>query len=256
MTHEQVQNNQYDPRTKLFIVMCLSSLAVFLEDLVLMTGVLIVALGISFYFQSEVLKAIYKLRKFLWIFVAMVFIQSIFTSGGEELFSIGDITVLSSLGVTRGISIILRIMIILVSATIMGTSSSRDIVQGLYQWKIPYELAFMVAIAIRFLPLLKEEAVDIITAIQLRGLELEKVPWGKKIKIYSYLIMPMISSVIVKSRELAIAVEMRGFRAYPTRTSYRVLHLSIKDYAVMFSAGLITAAILSIYFGDFINLAG
>ncbi|OWZ83838.1 energy-coupling factor transporter transmembrane component T family protein [Natranaerobius trueperi] len=248
VTQKREQMNQYDPRTKLVIVMCISSLAVLLQDILLMTGVLIVAFGFSFYFKSDVIKALYKLRRFFWVFVAMLFIQSVFTTGGKELISIGDFTLVSSLGLFRGISIILRVMIIIVSATIMTTSSSRDIVQGLYQWKIPYELTFMVAVAIRFLPLLKEEVEDMVIAIQLRGLELEKIPMGQKIKIYSYLLMPMIASVMGKAKDLSIAVEMRGFRAYPYRTSFRQLNLAIKDYAVMTFTTIITITVMWFYF--------
>ena len=82
-----------------------------------------------------------------------------------------------------------------------------------------------------------------ITAIQLRGLDFEKVPTGKKIRIYSYLIMPMIASVIGKAQDLAIAVEMRGFRAFPYRTSFRMLRFAPKDYILMITAGVLTVLV-------------
>ena len=229
-----------DPRTKLVLVMCISSLAVILQDLLLMSGVMLIAVALSVCFGSNFVRGLKRVRAFAWIFVLMVLAQSIFTSGGSEILGVGGISLISTLGLQRGGSVVLRILIIVASAGIMTTSSSRDILQGLSQWKVPYEIGFMVAVAIRFLPLLREEAVDILTAVQLRGLELDRIPVRQRLRIYSYLLTPMISSVLGKSRELALAVEMRGFRAYPERTSYRVLRPGGWDYGVSLVAVLLT----------------
>ena len=230
----------FDPRSKLILVLCISSLGVLLQDVWWMGAVLGVALLMSLLFGAEPLNALWRLRRIIWIFAAMAFVQSIFTSGGEYLLVVRGVPVLTTLGLHRGVTILFRVLIILVSARIMTTCSSRDIIQGLYQWKIPYEIAFMVALAIRFLPLLRQEAQDMFTAVQLRGLQLDQIPWGEKIKIYSYLLMPMVSSVLAKSEELAVAVEMRGFRAYPHRTSHRTLKLQVKDYMLMSLSALVT----------------
>jgi energy-coupling factor transport system permease protein len=120
-----------------------------------------------------------------------------------------------------------------VSATILTTSNSREIVQGLVQWKCPYEIAFMVSIAIRFLPILKEEMLDVVIAIQLRGIELNKVKISKKVKIYKYILLPIVVNSILKAKELSSAMEMRAFRAYSTRTSYMVLKMSMTDYLII-----------------------
>ena len=237
----------FDPRTKIVLVMSLTSLAVFVGDPYWLGGLLLVSLFLSYYFKTSLIKVLVKFKKFIGIIIGMIFIQSIFKPGGESLLSIQGIAIITSVGLYKGIAILLRMLIIIVSATILGTSNSRDIVQGLYQWKIPYELAFMVSVAIRFLPLLKEEAIDIYTAIQLRGLNIKELSFKDKVKVYSYLIMPLISGVINKAKELAISVEMRGFRASPNRTSYRCLKLKGSDYFVMTLSLVITAALFIIY---------
>ena len=118
------------------------------------------------------------------------------------------------------------LLIVIAAAVVMTTANSRDIIQGLIQWKVPYELAFMVTIAIRFLPLLQEEATDTLTALQLRGVNLKKIPILKRLRTYSYLLMPLLTSVLIKARDLSVAMEMRAFRAYPQRTSLRELHFA------------------------------
>jgi len=98
----------------------------------------------------------------------------------------------------------------------------------------------MVSIAIRFLPILKEEMSDMIIAIQLRGIDIKKVKLIKKIKIYKYIMLPIVTNSILKARELSLAMEMRGFRAYSTRTSYMVLKMNRLDYLIIASSIVVT----------------
>ena len=91
----------------------------------------------------------------------------------------------------------------------------------------------MVSIAIRFLPIFKEEMTDSIIAIQLRGIDLKGCKTRDKIKIYKYIFLPIVINSILKARELASAMEMRGFRAYSERTSFRKLKMERSDYIII-----------------------
>lgn len=234
-----------DPRTKLVIVFSLSTLAVFVKNIYLLFLVLIVSISIAYYFRRN-LDFIRKARKFIILFIGIAFIQSIFSPAGTTLFAIGKLSILTTGGQVKGIRVILRMLIIIISATIMTTSGSREIIQGLIQWKIPYEIAFMVSLAVRFLPILAEEARDVYIAIQLRGIEIDKLSLGKRFQIYSYLFMPILSGVIFKARELSTSIEARAFRAYPERTSFIKLQMVRSDYLVIFLSLTFTAAILYI----------
>jgi energy-coupling factor transport system permease protein len=44
------------------------------------------------------------------------------------------------------------------------------------------------------------------------------------------MLIPITVNSIMKAKELAAAMEMRGFRAYPERTSYMVLKMRAFDY--------------------------
>lgn len=222
-----------DPRTKLFIVLSISSLAVFLRETYLMAVVLCLSVGVTKALKADLAAIIKNMRKLLGIFVAIVILQSIFNNEGTAILNIMDISLITDMGLRRGIQTILRFLIIISSAAILTTSNSREIIQGLIQWRVPFELAFMVSVAIRFLPLLREEVSDMFTAIQLRGVNLKRIPLYKRLKTYSYLLMPMISSVLLKSQDLSVAMEMRAFRAFPGRTSFRVLHFTQADYLIM-----------------------
>jgi energy-coupling factor transport system permease protein len=228
-----------DPRAKLVMVLVVSTLAVWSRDARILGFLLFLSLLACYWVGSDMGALFKKLKRFVWIFVAMAIIQSIFTSGGTPLVALGRLVLVSDVGLMRSIQIVLRFLIIVSSALVMTSSHAREIIQGLVQWRIPYELAFMVSVAIRFLPLLQEEVTDMMTAIQLRGVNLKQIPVPRRLKTYSYLLMPMIASVLMKSRDLSMAMEMRAFRAYPTRTSLRILTFVPLDYIAMAASGMV-----------------
>ncbi|MFW5649474.1 MAG: energy-coupling factor transporter transmembrane component T family protein [Candidatus Alkaliphilus sp. MAG34] len=243
----RTKETNIDPRTKLVIVLCLSTLAVFIKDILFLSGILLVTIIISMIFKVDMLQVLRKTKRLLYVLLAIAIVQSIFSMEGQILIGIGKLTILTTAGFQKGLEFIIRIMIIISSAAIVTTSNSREIVQGLVQWKLPYEIAFMVSIGIRFLPVLTEEIKDSIIAIQLRGVEIEKIPLRKKLHVYSYLFTPILISTIIRAQKLSTSIEMRGFRAYETRTSYMVLKMSYVDYLIMFSCLLCTSALMYLY---------
>lgn len=158
--------------------------------------------------------------------------QSIFMKDGNNIITVKGINLLNKYGIEKGFEFIFRIMIIIFSATILGTSNSREIVQGFVQMGMPYELAFMVATGIRFLPIMTEEIKDSIVAIKLRGVELEELPFKERLNIYSYIFIPIVLGTISKAKKLSTSIEMRGFRAYDSRTSYMELYMTKTDYLI------------------------
>ncbi|MBA5942113.1 MAG: energy-coupling factor transporter transmembrane protein EcfT, partial [Methanophagales archaeon] len=200
-----------DPRTKLVMVLCLSSLAVLIPNISVLVGVLLVSFLISIMLKGDLFPAFKQLQKLLWLIVIVAVAQSLFAPGGSVIVALGTFPLLTTGGLIKGAEFILRMAVIVVSATIVATSNYREIVQGLVQWKIPYEIAFMVSIAIRFLPMLTEEIKDVMLAIQLRGVELEKIPFKRRLQIYSYILTPIVIGTVIKAEKLATAMETRAF---------------------------------------------
>jgi energy-coupling factor transport system permease protein len=106
-------------------------------------------------------------------------------------------------------------------------------IQGIVQFGLPYEFAFMTAVGIKFMPLLVEEFKDTYTAIQLKGIEIKSLPLIERFKISSYILTPVIASTINKGKKLSISVESRGFRVYDKRTSLVNLKFCNIDYLLI-----------------------
>jgi energy-coupling factor transport system permease protein len=236
-----------DVRTKIIIVLCLSTPAVLIQDPFLLTALFVISVLISLFTGSNLKMVFKKLSSVWYIFLVLVLAQSIFGGSGAELLSFGRLTILTTGGIIKGIEFILRLMIIIISATIMTTSNQREIIQGLNQFKIPYEISFMVSVAIRFLPMLSSEIKNTLTAVQLRGVELEKLKFFRRIKLYRYIFYPILINTVKKAQRLSIAMETRAFRAYPERTSYLVLRFRAIDYFVI-SISFLTSTLIIFYY--------
>lgn len=237
-----------DPRTKIIIVLCISTLAVFIQNIYILLSVLTFTIFLTALIGSGLLQVIKKIGAMWYLFLLIAVVQSIFIHSGKILIKVGSFELLTAGGVLLGIEFILRIFIIVYSAAILSTSSSREMIQGLVQWKIPYEIAFMVSITIRFLPIFSRELKDTVTAVQLRGVDLYRIQLRKRLKVYYYIFMLVVIGAVRKAHNLSVAMETRAFRAYPNRTSYLILKMNNIDYSLISIFPVITISLIILYY--------
>jgi len=233
-----------DPRTRIFIVLIISSAAIIFKDLKALMLLLLLTLLLCKLLSISLSGTVRKLRKLWYFFIVLTLIQSFFTHGGDTLLALGGLRILTTAGLEAGISIILRMSIIVYSAMIIASASSMDIVYGLTAMKLPQEIGFMVLLAIKFLPLIREEFFDSITAVQLSGIDLKKIPLGKKLSLYTYILTPSVIKALNRARYISLSMECRGFRTYPARTFYRRLKMKAADYFTILAA---LASIIAIF---------
>ncbi len=223
----------YDPRTYLAIAIGSSILAVLLQK-GYMIGVLTIVLFIcTVCFGVDIRKVFKKLKRLWQVIILVAIMQSLFQPSGRVLLAFYDITIISSGGLEKGIVVLCRLAILIMGGSLLAKCGTRSLIRAMIQMKVPYELAYMVSIAIRFLPIFSSELKDALISLQLRGVDIGRIKWSKRIKVYSYLMLPVVAGSIAKAQDLAIAMEMRGFRAYPTRTSYYILKIKSVDMLII-----------------------
>ncbi len=219
----------WDPRTKLVMVICISTLAVVYSEPMLLLGLLFSTFVILLYLKVDLKQVYYRLKGMIAILILLMFVQSVFSPDGQTLIELNHLPLLTTGGMMKGLSVGIRMGVILSSALILSTINAYDLMRGLVQWKVPYEIAFMVFISAKFLPILAEEATDTFTAIQMRGVDFAKISWREKAHVYTSLLVPIIFGTMVKAQRLAITMEARGARAYPRRTYMRQLVMKKQD---------------------------
>jgi energy-coupling factor transport system permease protein len=238
-----------DPRTRLLLVASLTTLAVAFNNMISQGLLLLATVLLCLAFGRAGVKLFARAKWLLGFFVLMAVVQSVFNADDRVVLAVKGVTVLSAGGIELGACFLCRMTVIIFSAGILAAAGSRMMIQGLVALKLPYELAFMTTCAISFLPMIATDMKDSLTALQLRGIELGKLRLYRKIKVYGYLIIPVLEGVAVKAKELSCAMEMRAFRAYNKRTSYIILSLRARDYVIMALTIMGLAASLCVYFG-------
>jgi len=138
-----------------------------------------------------------------------------------------------------------RFIVLVESFSMFFLTTSPDLLGlALEQSHIPYEFCFAFTTAVRFVPVLAEEAQTIMDAQKSRGLELEKGNFLKRIRNYIPILIPLIVSAIRRSLELAEAMESRAWGASVKRTNLYVLKLRKHDVAlVAIAVGMLVSAV-------------
>ena len=236
-----------DPRIKLLLLVGLSTAALAIRmpaaliSLLFLTLLILLAGGV----KSQVIWV--KLRG-LFGLVAMLFIlQCLFSRSGEPFLTVRGLTLVTDTGYETAVLVSLRLLIVILGALVVAVGDTRDYLLAMTQCKLPYEIAFMVLAALRFLPMLREEAHDVLCAAQMRGMRIKKTGLKRKAGAYISIILPVVSGAIQRAGQLSIAMEARGFRAFPKRTSMRRLNMRPGDWIYLAVFCLLLAAIIVFY---------
>lgn len=241
------QIRQVDPRTRMSVVMVASTLAVAIRDPVWLTGILLATLLALLTLGGGGLNMA-RFTRLAPLFAGLLVIQSVFSPSGEPLLTAGSVALVTTGGVIKGVSVVLRMLIVIVSASLLMAADPMKLVRGLVHLRVPHELAFMVLLGVRFLPVLIEDVRDAFTAIQLRGVNLKEVPLSRRLGIYRSIFLPVVASSVMRAQKTATAMEARAFRAFPRRTYMESLSLSWLDRVVISGVFLAGAASMFIYF--------
>jgi len=100
------------------------------------------------------------------------------------------------------------------------STSPRDLLLGMTKLKMPYELAFMLTLAIRFVPVITREINHVIDAQKARGHKIKfsfKQPI-KSLETFFPILIPTFYLLLIKAFDLSLSIEARAFRAFKTRT--------------------------------------
>ena len=93
-----------------------------------------------------------------------------------------------------------------------------------------HEIAMMMSIALRFIPILMEETDKIMKAQIARGADFETGNIIQKAKNMIPLLVPLFISAFRRANDLAMAMEARCYHGGDNRTQMKPLHYESRDY--------------------------
>lgn len=227
-----------DARAKI-IVMFMYILLIFLAnnifDYFILFLILIISILASRIRISFILKGIIPV---VWVIIITIIFHLFLTKGGEVIFEWGKV-IIYSYGIEQAIFISLRILFLILAASLFTlTTTMLDSTMGIEKLmsplkfvKVPVsEIAFMMSISIRFIPLLFEETEKLINAQKARGANIAKGKINKRILDLTSLIIPIFINTFKKADHIAIAMESKGYRGGDGRTSLKKCIFTWKDF--------------------------
>ena len=115
-----------------------------------------------------------------------------------------------------------------------------------------HELAMMMTIALRFIPLLIDETEKIMNAQKARGAMLDNGKFMDRIKALVPVLIPLFISAFRRADELAMAMECRCYHGGEGRTRMKQMKLHGRDLI----SGVATAAVFAgvILLNKYVNL--
>ena len=122
------------------------------------------------------------------------------------------------------------------------TDGIESLLKPLKYIKFPvHELALVMSIALRFIPILMSETDRIIMVQKARGADFDSGNIIKKAKALIPVLIPLLISAFKKAEELGDAMDSRCYSGSKTRTKYRKLKMTWRDL-IAFSFTVLTVA--------------
>jgi len=230
--------HRMDPRIKFIMTMTLFALSIIFFDLIPLMVIFFLQIPIIIYGRiwREWLKSLKGGAVLAVIIFATNLLSFYFFQGGHLT---GDM-------IEYSLSLTIRFLSLITSFSLFFLTTSPDKLSlALEKAKIPYEFNFAFITAIRFVPVLAEEAQTIMDAQRSRGLELDKGGFFTRIRKYVPILLPLIINSIRRSLELAEAMESRAFGATKERTNLYTLEMTSLDYFIL--AITLAVLIVSLY---------
>ena len=235
--------HRLDPRVKLMATLVyLMSLFIMSSWTGYLLGALVLALlirlsRVPFSFMTKGLRSI--------LFLLLLSVSfNLFLTPGTMLLQIGFLK-LTREGLRLALMMGFRLILLVLGSSLMTlTTTPNQLTDGLEKGlgflkllHVPvHEIAMMMSIALRFIPILVEETDKIMKAQQARGADFESGNIFQRAKAMVPILVPLFISAFRRANDLAMAMEARCYHGDEGRTKMKPLRYASRDriaYALM-----------------------
>jgi energy-coupling factor transport system permease protein len=242
---------------KVTLLIGLTSVVFFMQDLRLAI-VLLGAVGAVWWISGLPLSMWGGYLRFMLGMMAFIFVIQAFLYPGETVLvgplvpegvsAVGGWGVITLEGIMFALLLSIRLLTVvaLLPAVTMTTPIHR-LVLGLVRLGLPYTVAYTATTTLNLIPILQEEAQNVVDAQKLRAFHaFETGSLWEKLRAYPPLVIPLVIGAMRRAQLMSIAMDTRGFGAYPERTYVHSIEMSRKDWLVLIMGLSLCAVLLAI----------
>ncbi len=222
--------HRLDPRTKILLVLVYIVLTFSIGNFA-GYGALAVFTAGCIAISKVPVRFIVKGFKPILFFIIITGLFNLFLTQGEVVFSWWIFTITKE-GISLAVFMVLRLVFLMVGTSLLTlTTSPIALTDGMERLLRPFrkigvpahELAMMMSIALRFIPILMEETDKIIKAQSARGADFASGNLLRRAKAMVPILIPLFISAFRRADELATAMECRCYRGGENRTRLKEL---------------------------------
>lgn len=243
--------HRLDPRVKLLGTL-LYIAAVFLFrgtiGLTLVTAATVILCVISGVPFRKYLKGV----KAIWPLIAITAFFNLCFAVSDVYFWKWGILSITPIGIHKAVFYSLRLVLLVIGTSVMTlTTSPNKLTDGMEEGLHPltkaglpiHEIAMMMSIALRFIPILGDEAEKIKKAQLARCADFQEGNLFARAKAMMPILIPLFVSSFQRASDLSLAMEARCYRGGAGRTKMYPLHHERRDY-IAYAVILIFLAVM------------
>ena len=258
-----------DPRAKILFTVAFI-VATFLAKNFLGLAAVVLFLIVTVIFAripfGRVLRSV-KMVLFLIVFTAILNLFFYASDSGLHIIWQWKFITISWEAVINMVFLALRLFLLVMGTTILTlTTTPVSLTDGIESLLTPlkwirfpvHELALIMSIALRFIPILTDETNRIIAAQKARGADFETGGLIRRAKAMIPVLVPLLVSAFRRAEDLGDAMDARCYSGAKGRTKYKKLTFTWRDLiGLLLLAGLITGIVfLNLHFGGKFDVIG
>lgn len=250
--------HRVNPKVKLVFSFIYVFLLFFVNSFVSF-GFCLVFVGLIYVFCGFPFRLIWSNLKLIFVFLVVATVFNLFfVNTGDIIFKFFCFK-LTTDAVFLTAKLVLRIFLLIAGSSLLTyttlpfdlTLAIEELLRPFSKFRLPVgEIAIMMSIALRFVPLLINEAETIIVAQRSRGMNLfSQRGLMKKARAFSAFIVPLLVLAFKSANELAVSMEARCFKVGERRTRYKTLQFKAFDlfFSVCCFSFLLLVCLLNIF---------
>jgi energy-coupling factor transport system permease protein len=229
--------HRLDPRVRLAISLSIFSVSLISESIISLSALITITLGIVL--LARIVHRFAKSMVFTLIVSVIAFLLNYFSNPSNP-----------HQAVVFGV----RLFAVISSTSLFFLTTTPDELEQVMKWlKLPQDFITIFVIAVRFVPVLMMDALQIMDAQRARGLEFDRGNFIRRLRNTIPILVPLIAVALNRSLDLAEAMDSRAYGATMRPTSLYKLTLHRGDYFVLAinAVGLVLGVYLSLFVSIF-----
>lgn len=230
--------HKLDARVKLLGTL-LFVITLFFPKSLLSLGIATVFLAFTIKLSKVPFSMMIRGVKPLFVIICFSAIINMISVGGEVLIKLGLVSITKQ-GLWMAFYLVIRLVYLVIGSSVMTfTTTPNQLTDGLEKGfrflkkvHIPvHEIAMMMSIALRFIPILTEELDKIMKAQMSRGVDFESGNILERGKKLIPVLVPLFIAAIRRASDLAMAMDARCYNGGEGKTRLHPLVYKKQDYA-------------------------